>query len=81
MKYGGIIGGVIGLIIGAVAGFLQSDNEDNETRTVSAKSDAILVDNPTVQSIEVVSNWLLIFTSVHRHNDEYSKNEPYLLVS
>lgn len=56
MKFGGIIGGVIGMIIGAVAGFLQTDNEDNETRSVSAKSDAILVVNPKVQSIEVVSN-------------------------
>lgn len=57
MKYGCIIGGVIGLIFGAVAGYIQTDDEKNEIRAISARSDTNgLVDNPKVQSIEVVSN-------------------------
>lgn len=57
MRWVCCIGGVLGLIWGGVAGYLQSENEGNATHLVSAKSDINgLVDNPKVNSIEVVSN-------------------------
>lgn len=57
MKWVCIIGGIFGLICGAVAGYIQTENEGNETRMISAKSDTNgLVDNPKVLSIDVASN-------------------------
>lgn len=55
MKYGCTFLGVLGLIFGGVAGYMQMDNEENETRSMSASSEAALT-NPKVQSIEVISN-------------------------
>lgn len=57
MKYGCIVGGIIGLILGGIAGYIQTENERNETRMISAISDTNeLTIHPKVLSIDVMSN-------------------------
>ncbi|XP_031619154.1 sensory neuron membrane protein 1-like [Contarinia nasturtii] len=55
LKFGGILGGIVGLGFGAVACYMQMDDKDEIKDDLSAKSDTQL-NNPKVQSIEVVSN-------------------------
>lgn len=60
MKFVCLVGGVLGLVFGGIAGYVQSEGDGNETRIISAKSDTNglvnSIDNPKVQSIEVMSN-------------------------
>lgn len=57
MTYGCVIGGIIGLILGAVAGYVQTENERNETHMFPANYEVNgFATNPNVISIEVISN-------------------------
>lgn len=53
LKYGLIIGGLLGFILGATACYMQLDDEKEEPRPASSKSDKNLI-QPKVQSIQVI---------------------------